>query len=243
MDPAMRPTLLLSLAFYALSTHAAPVAPKPAPAVSAAVATPATAATPSRAAAAIVPATPAAKPQVKVSTSMGEFVIELEPERAPKTVENFLKYVNTSFYAGTIFHRVIPGFMVQGGGYKADLSYKTTFAPVVNEGNNGLSNLRGTVAMARLPDPNSASSQFFVNVVDNKFLNYAPGNAGYCVFGRVISGMETVDKIRMVQTDSLTPGFEGKPLEIVSILSVTNVPVAPAAVAAPVVPAPVVPAK
>jgi peptidyl-prolyl cis-trans isomerase A (cyclophilin A) len=176
---------------------------------------------------------PVVKPQVQFTTTMGEFVLELEPERAPKTVENFLKYVNIGQYKDTIFHRVIPGFMVQGGGYTKELGYKTTFDPIENEGAiTGLSNLRGTVAMARLDDPNSATSQFFINTVDNKFLNYSGTDSsrswGYAVFGRVIRGMDVVDKIRAVKTDNLTPNFADKPLEAILITDAKVLPQTPA---------------
>lgn len=190
----------------------------------------------------IVATTPAAvvKPQVKLATTMGEIVIELESERAPKSVANFLMYVKAGQYNDTVFHRVIPTFMVQGGGYTKDLAYKSTLDSIENEASNGLSNLRGTVAMARLDDPNSATSQFFVNVVDNKFLNFSlGGNAGYAVFGRVISGMDVVDKIRAVKTDSITAGFADKPLEPVIIQTAIEIDpsletmVEPAAAAAP----------
>ena len=177
------------------------------------------------------------KPQVKFTTTMGDIVIELESERAPKSVANFLMYVNAGQYNDTVFHRVIPTFMVQGGGYTKELAYKSTLDPIENEASNGLSNLRGTVAMARLDDPNSATSQFFINVVDNKFLNFSlGGNAGYAVFARVISGMDVVDKIRAVKTDSITAGFADKPLEPVIIqkavvfdpaLDAKSAPVAP----------------
>ena len=166
------------------------------------------------------PAAPAVlvKPQVKITTTMGDIVIELESERAPKSVANFLAYVKAGQYNDTVFHRVIPTFMIQGGGYTKDLAYKGTRDPIENEATNGLSNLRGTVAMARLDDPNSATSQFFINVVDNKFLNFTlGGSAGYAVFARVISGMDVVDKIRAVKTDSVTAGFADKPLEPVTI--------------------------
>lgn len=162
------------------------------------------------------------KPLVKFTTNLGEFTIELEPERAPKTVANFMKYVNVGQYKDTTFHRVIPTFMIQGGGYTSNLSYKTTFEPVENEGANGLSNLRGTVAMARQDDPHSATSQFFINTVDNRFLNFTSTENsrtwGYCVFGRVVAGMDVVDKIRFVKTDNTVPGFENKPIEPVLIL-------------------------
>lgn len=178
------------------------------------------AAVPMADAVATAPATPAAviKPQVKFTTTMGDIIIELESERAPKSVANFLMYVKAGQYNDTVFHRVIPTFMIQGGGYTKDLSYKSTLDPIENEASNGLSNLRGTVAMARQDDPNSATTQFFINVVDNKFLNYTLGGSpGYAVFARVISGMDVVDKIRAVKTDSITAGFADKPLEPVII--------------------------
>jgi peptidyl-prolyl cis-trans isomerase A (cyclophilin A) len=185
---------------------------------------------------------PVLKPQVKFTTSMGEFVMELEPERAPKTVANFLAYVKVGQYKDTIFHRIIPGFMVQGGGYTKELGYKSTLDPIENEGNNGLSNLRGTVAMARLDDPSSATSQFFINVVDNKFLNYTGVDSsrawGYCVFARVISGMEVIDKMRTVKTDSTMPGFADKPLEAILILNAELLSAAPEPAAAAPAPAP-----
>jgi len=159
------------------------------------------------------------KPQVKFTTTMGDIVIELESERAPKSVANFLMYVKGGQYNDTVFHRVIPTFMIQGGGYTKELAYKSTLDPIENEASNGLSNLRGTVAMARQDDPNSATTQFFINVVDNKFLNFnLGGSPGYAVFARVISGMDVVDKIRAVKTDSLTAAFADKPLEPVIIL-------------------------
>jgi peptidyl-prolyl cis-trans isomerase A (cyclophilin A) len=186
---------------------------------------------------AIAAPAPVVKPQVKFTTSMGDFVMELEPERAPKTVANFLAYVKVGQYKDTIFHRIIPGFMVQGGGYTKELGYKSTLDPIENEGNNGLSNLRGTVAMARLDDPSSATSQFFVNVVDNKFLNYTGVDSsrawGYCVFARVISGMEVIDKMRTVKTDSTMPGFENKPLEPILILNAELLSAAPSPAPSP----------
>ncbi|MBN2212508.1 MAG: peptidyl-prolyl cis-trans isomerase [Sedimentisphaerales bacterium] len=132
--------------------------------------------------------------KVKLTTGKGEIVIELNEQKAPDTVKNFLQYVNEGFYDGTIFHRVIPGFMAQGGGFTPDMKQKSTHTPVHNESSNGLRNDRGTIAMARTPDPDSATSQFFINVADNKFLNY-PNNGGYTVFGKVVSGMEVVDAI------------------------------------------------
>jgi peptidyl-prolyl cis-trans isomerase A (cyclophilin A) len=140
-----------------------------------------------------------AAPTVVLSTSLGAIEIELQPDKAPVTVSNFLAYVDAGFYSGTVFHRVIPGFMIQGGGMDATMREKPTRAPIVNEARNGLSNKRGTVAMARTSNPNSATAQFFVNVADNGFLN--PGrDAGYAVFGRVTAGMDVVDKIVAVPT-------------------------------------------
>lgn len=184
------------------------------------------------------------KPQVKFTTTMGDIVIELEPERAPKSVANFLMYVKAGQYNDTVFHRVIPTFMIQGGGYTKELAYKSTLDPIENEASNGLSNLRGTVAMARLDDPNSATSQFFINVVDNKFLNFSlGGNAGYAVFGRVVSGMDVVDKIRAVKTDSITAGFADKPLEPVIIQKALEFDPSMAAKVEPVSPSSAAPKK
>lgn len=150
---------------------------------------------------------PKAKPRVKLETSYGPVVIELEPDLAPLTVENFLRYVKEGHYAGTLFHRVIPGFMIQGGGMLEDMSEKPTRAPIPNEAPAtfaaGLKNLRGTVAMARTDDPNSATAQFFINTADNASLDHRSPNAegmGYCVFGRVVEGMEAVDRIEKVRT-------------------------------------------
>ncbi|MBP5990715.1 MAG: peptidyl-prolyl cis-trans isomerase [Piscinibacter sp.] len=140
--------------------------------------------------------------KVKFATSAGDIVVELDAAKAPKTVANFVEYVKAGHYDGTIFHRVIPNFMIQGGGMTPDMKEKATRAPIPLESGNGLDNLRGTLAMARTMDPNSATAQFFINVVDNGFLNKAQsrdGN-GYAVFGKVVSGMEVVDKIRAVPT-------------------------------------------
>jgi peptidyl-prolyl cis-trans isomerase A (cyclophilin A) len=142
--------------------------------------------------------------KVKLATSAGDIVIELDKAKAPKTVDNFVQYVKDGHYNGTVFHRVIAGFMIQGGGMTADMTEKTTRAPIPLESRNGLSNARGTVAMARTRDPNSATSQFFINVQDNPRLDAAnsPDGNGYAVFGKVISGMDVVDKIRVVPTGS-----------------------------------------
>lgn len=133
-------------------------------------------------------------------TTKGTIEIELDRKHAPATVANFIGYVQSGFYNGLVFHRVIQGFMIQGGGFDANGTQKETGAPIALESNNGLKNTAGTVAMARTNDPNSATAQFFINTVDNGFLNYAPGNPGYAVFGKVILGMETVKSIELVQT-------------------------------------------
>lgn len=142
-----------------------------------------------------------APPKVKLVTSLGEMVIELNPEKAPKTVENFLQYVKDKHYDGTIFHRVMDGFMIQGGGFTTDMNQKSVRSPIVLESNNGLKNDRGTIAMARTNVPNSATAQFFINVVNNNNLNAPlPDGHGYAVFGKVIAGTDVVDKIRLVPT-------------------------------------------
>jgi peptidyl-prolyl cis-trans isomerase B (cyclophilin B) len=143
---------------------------------------------------------------VKLHTNFGEITLELDAEKAPITVANFLQYVDNGFYDGTIFHRVINGFMVQGGGFDASMSQKKTVAEIQNEADNGLSNDKYTIAMARTSAPHSASSQFFINVANNEFLNHsAPTSSGwgYCVFGKVIDGFDIVDKIKQVATTSL----------------------------------------
>jgi peptidyl-prolyl cis-trans isomerase A (cyclophilin A) len=144
----------------------------------------------------------AAKPtRVALETSLGRIVVELRADKAPKTVDNFVQYVKDGFYNGTIFHRVISGFMIQGGGFTPDMSQKPTRTPVASESSNGLKNVRGSIAMARTADPNSATAQFFINVVDNAGLDYpASDGFGYTVFGTVVEGMDTVDKIRAVPT-------------------------------------------
>jgi len=142
-------------------------------------------------------------PVVELDTNMGAIVIELNEEKAPKTVENFLNYVKSGHYDGTIFHRIIDGFMIQGGGMDADMNEKATNKPVENEADNGLKNDAGTIAMARTQDPHSATSQFFVNVKDNDFLNHSGKNMqgwGYTVFGKVTSGMDVIEKMRGVPT-------------------------------------------
>ncbi|MBI5444274.1 MAG: peptidyl-prolyl cis-trans isomerase [Deltaproteobacteria bacterium] len=163
-------------------------------------------------------------PSVVVKTSMGSFTIELFPEKAPETVKNFLLYADEGFYAGTVFHRVIDGFMIQGGGLDKDMTKKTTRAPIVNEAGNKLKNVVGTVAMARTGEPNSANAQFFVNVKDNPFLDYrdtSRDGIGYCVFGKVVQGMDVVEKIKAVPTGT-KGGVQNVPLTPVVIESVTR---------------------
>ena len=150
----------------------------------------------------------AATTQVRLDTNFGPIVLELDADKAPVTVENFLTYVREGFYDGTIFHRVIDGFMIQGGGFTQDFQKKDTHAPIKNEADNGLKNLRGTIAMARTSDPNSATAQFFINVADNGFLDHREPTIrgwGYCVFGKVVEGMDVVDKIRALPTGSGGP--------------------------------------
>lgn len=156
---------------------------------------------------------------VHIKTAFGIIVLELDAERSPKTVENFLRYVKEDFYSGTIFHRVIDNFVIQGGGFKPDMAQKPTHEPIANEANNGLRNARGTIAMARTNDPNSASSQFFINVADNDFLNFTTpteGGWGYCVFGHVVEGLNVLDQIKGVPTTSRF-GFKDVPLTDVII--------------------------
>src|SRR5436190_3526143 len=180
------------------------------------------AATPAAAPAAAPAPAPAAKAQHEVlETSLGNIDIELDAAKAPLTVENFVSYVKSGQYDGLVFHRVIPGFMVQGGGFTPDMTQKTTKAPIKNESNNGLSNSRGTIAMARLNDPDSASAQFFINLANNGSLDYPrAGGSGYAVFGKVVSGMDVVDKIAAVQTT--TRGmFRDVPMQAVVITKAT----------------------
>ncbi len=144
-----------------------------------------------------------ANPQVKIETTLGDITLELDAKNAPVSTENFISYVKEGHYDGTIFHRVIPNFMVQGGGMNPDMSEKASKAPIKNEANNGLKNDKGTVAMARTNDPHSASAQFFINIKDNDFLNFRSEDMqgwGYAVFGKVVDGMDVVDRIEKVQT-------------------------------------------
>lgn len=173
-------------------------------------------------------ATAASNPQVLIETSEGSIVVELYPDKAPKSVANFLQYVDDKHYNGTIFHRVISGFMIQGGGFGEDfyegrLQTRKTREPIEIESRNGLKNDRGTIAMARTADPNSATAQFYINVVDNSSLNY-PGHDGhgYTVFGKVVKGMDVVDAIRKVPTTTLGP-FQDVPEQPVRIESVSRV--------------------
>lgn len=160
-------------------------------------------------------------PQATIRTSMGPIVVELYPDKAPRSVENFVQYARDGFYDGTIFHRVIPGFMIQGGGFARDMQRKSTRAPIPIESKNGLRNDAGTIAMARTSDPNSATSQFFINVVDNPNLNYPSFDGhGYAVFGRVVRGMDVVEKIKGVRTGTQGP-HQNVPTEPVVIESVT----------------------
>jgi peptidyl-prolyl cis-trans isomerase A (cyclophilin A) len=160
-------------------------------------------------------------PRVKLATSAGDIVVELAPDKAPKTVENFLQYVKDKHYDGTVFHRVIDGFMIQGGGFTADLQQKATRAPIPLEANNGLKNDKYTIAMARTGNPNSATSQFFINVKDNAMLNAPnPDGHGYTVFGKVVAGTEVVDKIRAARTGNKN-GMQDVPVETITIQSAT----------------------
>jgi peptidyl-prolyl cis-trans isomerase B (cyclophilin B) len=159
-------------------------------------------------------------PRVTLETSMGKIVLELDPGKAPETVANFLAYVKDGFYDGTIFHRVIPDFMIQGGGFTSDMQQKSTKAPVKNESKNGLSNARGTISMARTNDPHSATAQFFINSVDNGGLDATGGNWGYAVFGKVVEGIEVVDKISAVKTTKRS-GHENVPVEPVVLQKAT----------------------
>jgi len=163
------------------------------------------------------------QPMVKLHTNKGIITFQLDPAKAPNTVKNFLEYVNSGFYSNTIFHRVIANFMIQGGGFEANMAQKKTNAPIKNEAANGLKNDIYTIAMARTGDPHSATAQFFINVKDNNFLNY-PGQDGwgYCVFGKVVDGKDVVDTIRNVKTGNRS-GFQDVPLEDVIITKAEEV--------------------
>jgi peptidyl-prolyl cis-trans isomerase A (cyclophilin A) len=159
---------------------------------------------------------------VKFETSHGNFTIELFPREAPETVENFLRYVDDGHFDGTIFHRIVPGFVIQGGGLTAEFAAKQTRAPIRNEAHNGLKNTRGSLSMARTSDINSATSQFFVNLSDNAFLDHGPRDYGYAVFGRVTAGLDVIDKIARVATGRRR-GYQDAPLEDVVIVSARRV--------------------
>ena len=168
----------------------------------------------------------AANPRVLLETSKGNILIELDAVKAPKTVKNFLDYVSSGHYAGTIFHRVIPGFMIQGGGFTADMTEKPTHPPIKNEADNGLKNERGTIAMARTPDPDSASAQFFINVANNSSLNHRSQTQqgwGYAVFGKVVEGMDVADAIVLAQTTTKGP-YENVPIQPIVIKKASLLP-------------------
>jgi len=173
------------------------------------------------AAAGLAAAQSTATPQVEFTTNLGNFTVELDPAKAPKTVANFLQYVADKHYDGTIFHRVIDGFMIQGGGFTADMQQKTTRAPVALEAQNGLKNDRYTIAMARTSDPHSATAQFFINVANNDMLNAPnPDGHGYAVFGKVVQGQAVIDKIRSVSTGNRGM-HQNVPLSPVTITAAT----------------------
>lgn len=166
-----------------------------------------------------------AQPTVEIKTNKGMIVVELNSAKAPNTVENFIQYANEGFYTGTIFHRVISGFMIQGGGLDKNLTEKATRAPIKNEANNGLTNTLGTIAMARTNDPHSASSQFFINVANNTFLNHTEKSDrgwGYTVFGKVIKGMDVVDRISKLPTDGGDVPIQAVVIESVTVLPTTK---------------------
>ena len=168
-------------------------------------------------------------PMVTLKTSMGDITLELYPDKAPETVKNFLQYVDDGFYNGTIFHRVISNFMIQGGGFDDKMNKKMTRSPIKNEAANGLKNDRGTIAMARTSNPNSATAQFFINTVGNSSLNFknpSPMGIGYCVFGRVSEGLDVVDKIRIVET-GVRGGMRDVPKDAVMIESAMRIAAQP----------------
>jgi cyclophilin family peptidyl-prolyl cis-trans isomerase len=194
----------------------------PPPAEEPAEPAPAPTAPPTEEPASTAPAPTGTNPMVEMRTSMGTMKIELYPDKAPKTTENFLQYAREGFYDGTVFHRVISGFMIQGGGFTPDMSEKETRAPIENEASNGLKNVRGSISMARTGDPHSASSQFFINTVDNPGLDFTAETVqgfGYAVFGQVVEGLETLDAIRKVSTGS-RGGHDDVPMDPVVIESV-----------------------
>ena len=160
---------------------------------------------------------------IRFETTLGDFTIELFEKDAPLSVANFLNYIDDEFFDGTIFHRIVPGFVIQGGGFTEDMTQKRTQPPVKNEADNGLKNARGTLSMARTNDINSATSQFFVNLKDNDFLDHGPRDYGYAVFGRVTDGMDVIDKIARVSTGR-RKGYTDAPLEDVVITSARRLP-------------------
>jgi cyclophilin family peptidyl-prolyl cis-trans isomerase len=166
-------------------------------------------------------------PRVELKTNLGKITLELMPEQAPTSVENFLTYAQAGFYKNTIFHRVLSGFLIQGGGYDANFEVKPTRPPIMNEANNGVKNLRGSVAMARLADPNSATSQFFINTSDNSFLDYSTTQSGYAVFGKVVEGMDIVDRIQTFPIKVIDNVGKNIPVESVIIedVKIENMPV------------------
>lgn len=159
---------------------------------------------------------------IRFETSLGDFTIELFEKEAPQSVANFTRYIDDGFFDGTIFHRIVPGFVIQGGGFTEDMTQKKTRPPVKNEADNGLKNKRGTLSMARTNDINSATSQFFVNLKDNDFLDHSRGNFGYAVFAKVTEGMDVIDKIAAVETGRKR-GFDDVPVEAVTMKSVHRV--------------------
>jgi peptidyl-prolyl cis-trans isomerase A (cyclophilin A) len=160
---------------------------------------------------------------IRFETTLGDFTIELLDKDAPQSVANFLRYIDDEFFDGTIFHRIVPGFVIQGGGFTEDMTQKRTQPPVKNEADNGLKNKRGTLSMARTNDVNSATSQFFVNLKDNDFLDHSRGNFGYAVFARVTAGMDVIDKIAAVETGRRR-GFDDVPVDAVVMKSVRRMP-------------------
>jgi peptidyl-prolyl cis-trans isomerase A (cyclophilin A) len=159
---------------------------------------------------------------IRFETSLGDFTIELFDKEAPESVANFARYIDEGFFDGTIFHRIVPGFVIQGGGFTEDMTQKKTKPPVKNEADNGLKNKRGTLSMARTNDINSATSQFFVNLKDNDFLDHSRGNFGYAVFAKVTEGMDVIDKIAAVETGRKR-GFDDVPVEAVTMKTVRRV--------------------
>jgi peptidyl-prolyl cis-trans isomerase A (cyclophilin A) len=160
---------------------------------------------------------------IRFETSLGDFTVELFEKDAPLSVANFLSYIDAEFFDGTIFHRIVPGFVIQGGGFTEDMTQKKTQSPVKNEADNGRKNKRGTLSMARTSDINSATSQFFVNLKDNEFLDHSRGNFGYAVFAQVTEGMDVIDKIAAVETGRKR-GFDDVPVEAVIMKSVRRLP-------------------